>query len=274
MSMYADGLVDCKFFTPDSGFVVGRAGGITRGIILSTTDGGVNWDTAHLTTVAGQWCWKIQFINQSTGYASLEAPGNPPHYYLKTTNRGINWEEKIYSPTLDYDAEGIGFFNETTGWVGGWSNYTNETTDGGATWHQVDTSTIGIAMRNVNRFCFIGDTLAFAVGKRIYKYTKDVVTSINPTQSFSIDNFKLYQNYPNPFNPKTKIKFYLPVGTNVKLTVHNMLGKEVATIIEGDYLSAGNWEFEWDGSDFPSGVYYYTIYNNDIGFTKSMVLVK
>lgn len=275
MSMYTNGLVDCKFFTPDSGLVVGRAGvgSQTRGIVLSTADGGVNWDTVHLTTVALQWCWKIQFLNHTTGYISLEATGNPPHYYLKTTNRGLNWEEKIYSPTLNYDAEGIGFINENTGWVGGWSTYTNETTDGGLSWHLVDTSGMGTLMSNVNRIRFMGDTLAFAFGKRIYKYSKDIPTSVH-NQNFVVNNFKLYQNYPNPFNPKTKIKLDLPVGTNVKITVHDILGKEVATIIEGDYLSAGTWEFEWDATNYPSGVYYYTVYNHDIGYTKSMLLVK
>lgn len=277
MSSYALGLVDCKFFTPDSGFVVGRAqiGSVRRGIVLFTSDGGASWDTSHFTqSTADQWCWKINFTTHNVAYVSLEAASSSPHYFLKTTNRGVTWQEKIYSNSIEYDAEGIGFINENTGWIGGWSTFTFETTNGGDNWHVLDTIGTGGHARNINRYRFFGDTLGYAVGYRVYKYTKDIITHLNPNQNFIVKDFKLYQNFPNPFNPTTKIKFNLPVGTNVRITIHDILGKEIATMVEGDFLSAGDWEFEWDATDFPSGVYYYTVYNNDIGHTKSMMLVK
>ena len=66
--------------------------------------------------------------------------------------------------------------------------------------------------------------------------------------------FALHQNYPNPFNPVTTIKYDLPEATDVKITVYNVLGQEVATIIN-DNLNAGSHETKWDASRFASGIY-------------------
>lgn len=268
MGAYCTGLVDCKFFTEDSGIAVGRTANPVRGIILSTADGGSSWDTVYTTVNSGEWCWKISFPYANTGYVSVEQGTS----YIKTTDRGMTWTEKPYTPLSNYGAQGIGFMDNMRGWIGG-STHSYETTDGGANWHVLDTAGAG-SITALNRFRFFGDTLGYAVGKRVYKYSKNVITSIEPNRNFNVNNFKIYQNYPNPFNPKTKIKFELAEGTNVRITIHDILGKEVATIIEGDYLSAGKHEIEWDAAKFPSGVYYYTIYNHDIGYTKSMLLVK
>jgi len=274
MGVYASGLVDCYFKNQDSGFVVGRAGtgSSAKGIVLFTGDGGNSWDTSYITANNNQWCWKITFPTKNVGYVSLE-PSMTLCYFLKTTNGGSNWEEKPFLNSL-YDEEGIGFINETTGWIGGWELNTYETTNGGNNWHSTDTTGAGGYATNINRFRFFGDTIGYAVGKRIHKYEKNVITSANPGPTFVIKEFKMYQNYPNPFNPRTTIKLELPKGTNINLTVYNILGKKVATIIEGDFLPAGIHEFDWDATSFPSGVYYYKIYNNDIGFTKSMLLIK
>jgi hypothetical protein len=91
--------------------------------------------------------------------------------------------------------------------------------------------------------------------------------------------FALYQNYPNPFNPATRIRFDVPQQASVTLKVYNLLGVEVATILDGATLGAGVKSFELDGSRLASGVYFYRVEAKDAGgnvFTdaKRMLLVK
>ena len=92
------------------------------------------------------------------------------------------------------------------------------------------------------------------------------------------NKFSLEQNYPNPFNPSTTIRFTIPlVGANrntpVLLKIYNVLGNELAIIINED-LAAGNYNVEYDASNLPSGIYFYTLTTNDFSETKKMTLVK
>ncbi len=85
--------------------------------------------------------------------------------------------------------------------------------------------------------------------------------------------FKLYQNYPNPFNPSTAIKFDVPKSGNVKIEIFNMLGQNVETLVNGDYVPGG-YTVVWNALNNPSGVYFYRL--NGTGFTGTgkMVLLK
>ena len=85
--------------------------------------------------------------------------------------------------------------------------------------------------------------------------------------------FKLIQNYPNPFNPNTKIKFDLPKNVNVKLTIYDMLGREIETLVN-EKLNAGSYEVTFDGTKYTSGVYYYRLNAGEFVETKKMILVK
>jgi hypothetical protein len=85
--------------------------------------------------------------------------------------------------------------------------------------------------------------------------------------------FSLSQNYPNPFNPITKIRFDLPKNVNVKLTIYDMLGREVETIVN-EQLNAGSYEVTFNGTKYTSGVYYYRLNASEFIETKKMILVK
>jgi len=85
--------------------------------------------------------------------------------------------------------------------------------------------------------------------------------------------FALEQNYPNPFNPLTRIEYMLPVGSEVKLTVHNVLGQEVATLVN-EFRNAGSHSAEFSAANLPSGVYYYTIRAGSFTTTSKMMLMK
>jgi hypothetical protein len=85
--------------------------------------------------------------------------------------------------------------------------------------------------------------------------------------------FSLGQNYPNPFNPTTKISFALPVSSFVSLKVHDILGREVATLVNED-LPAGEYKRTFDGANLSSGVYLYQLKTADYSSTRRMLLLK
>ena len=85
--------------------------------------------------------------------------------------------------------------------------------------------------------------------------------------------YSLHQNYPNPFNPMTSIKFDLHKLSQTKLIVYDILGKEVATLVN-EKLSAGNYEVDWNASGYTSGVYFYRLITDGYVDVKKMLLIK
>jgi hypothetical protein len=85
--------------------------------------------------------------------------------------------------------------------------------------------------------------------------------------------FKLEQNYPNPFNPTTNIKFQISKSGFVKMVVYDILGREIATLVN-ESLSPGTYEVEWDATIYPSGVYYYKLAATNYTETRKMVLIE
>ena len=91
-------------------------------------------------------------------------------------------------------------------------------------------------------------------------------------------NFNLSQNYPNPFNPTTIIKYSLPIDTQVKITIHNLLGKKIKTLVN-DEQTSGIRAVVWNGTNYnnqkvSSGLYLYSIQTTKYVNTKKMILLK
>jgi hypothetical protein len=85
--------------------------------------------------------------------------------------------------------------------------------------------------------------------------------------------YDLAQNYPNPFNPVTKITFDLPKRAKTTLTVFNVLGQKVTTLVDAE-LAANRYEVEWDASHVASGIYFYRLDTDQFVMTKKMMLLK
>lgn len=268
MNSYAAGLIDVHFFNKDSGFVVGLTSithSQSRGIILFTSDGGESWDTSYISQRTSEWAWKMSFPSRQTGYIALQRNYDGPVNIIKTTNGGETWFEK-QAFDFHYFVQGIGFVNDTLGWIGGNSTYNSyQTTDGGETWSNANFGT------RVNRVKFYGDTLGYAVGKTIYKYTAEPVLSVEEYQNIS--GYNLLQNYPNPFNPVTKIYFTIPQNEFVQLKVYDLLGKEITSLINEE-KSAGNYEAVFDASKYSSGTYYYELKAGEFVQRKKMIFLK
>jgi N-acetylneuraminic acid mutarotase len=103
--------------------------------------------------------------------------------------------------------------------------------------------------------------------------TLATVSSVETINDLTPENFILSQNYPNPFNPSTTIQFSLPEQTFVKLEVFNTLGEKITTLVSEE-LNAGNYRYEWDGTNLPSGVYLYKMQTTNFSTSKKMILLK
>ncbi|MBK9096854.1 MAG: T9SS type A sorting domain-containing protein [bacterium] len=102
----------------------------------------------------------------------------------------------------------------------------------------------------------------------------DSVTSVEEyPEQIEVLNYKLFQNYPNPFNPNTVIGYQLSVISNVTLKVYDVLGNEIATLVNEEKL-AGTYEVNFDAAGLPSGLYLYKLSAGDMFQIKKMVLLK
>ncbi len=108
---------------------------------------------------------------------------------------------------------------------------------------------------------------------------RDLSVDVKATASDNLPTtYALSQNYPNPFNPTTEIAFDLPTRTHVTLTVYNVLGQQVTTLVN-EKMSAGKYVADWNGrssggNEVASGIYFYRIHTEQFTQTKKMVLLK
>ncbi len=107
---------------------------------------------------------------------------------------------------------------------------------------------------------------------KIAWYESDLVSSVAILNEIPIE-FNLSQNYPNPFNPITTIKYKIPELNFVTLKVYDVLGREV-TILINEEKPIGSYEVEFNATNLPSGVYFYSLQAGSFVETKKMVLMK
>ncbi len=110
-------------------------------------------------------------------------------------------------------------------------------------------------------------------GKEYGEIVKDYIVSVNKNYLTQPKDFLLSQNYPNPFNPTTNIRFRIAKSGFVSLKVYDVLGREVATLVNQE-KPAGNYEVKFDGSGLSSGIYFYKLSTENYTSVKKMILMK
>lgn len=212
------------------------------------SDSNYNWDGAN---------WVISFVQTST----FDAMNNQIGYLVQQSN-GSTLEDY-----LQYDAT-FNAFNNLTSWgsytrdAGNWvprrkaeysydadQNKTlvtdSSSNDGGLTWR-----------------LFSFERSTWSAG----------ATGVED-QFNSVSDYRLSQNYPNPFNPSTSISFSIPNKANVSLKVFDLLGSQIAELVNGE-MEAGSYNVEFNAANLPSGIYFYKIQSDNYSETKKMVLLK
>jgi len=128
-----------------------------------------------------------------------------------------------------------------------------------------------IAVDGSNNVMVTGESLN--IGWTTLKYVQIPVTSVEDEAASVPSEFSLWQNYPNPFNPSTTIRFDLPKSSFVTLQVYDLLGNEVATLVN-EFRLAGSHKIDWTVRGLPSGLYFYRLQAGVFVDTKKLVVMK
>jgi len=186
----------------------------------------------------------------------------------RSTDAGINWTKDVSG--LGNGALSIAIHPNGSVFAGGY-NSTSRSNDLGQTWIPFDS---GMENCRIIDLAFGTGDILFAAAERMGIYrTSSAITSVNENKPELVSDFMLEQNYPNPFNPTTTIKYFTNKGDLVSLKVYDLLGSEVATLVD-EFKPAGSYAINFDASGLSSGVYFYKLSAGKLVETRSMILIK
>src|SRR4030095_2373645 len=130
-----------------------------------------------------------------------------------------------------------------------------------------------IMLDTSNNIYLLGSTVIFPSNHDYLTIKYSQTIGIQPISNDIPKNFSLLQNFPNPFNPSTQINFGLPKTSFVKLIIYDVLGREIAALINEE-LKAGEYSVDWNAENYPGGIYFYSMTAGDFTDTRKMALVK
>lgn len=265
LSALAGSLIDVHFHDALNGIAVGGTSGIdngSRAVVLGTSDGGLTWSRRFVSSGAGtvaEWAWKISFPTPSVGYVSVEYTGDTQDgKVLKTTDGGLTWTE-LRVPDGE-SMQGIGFLTPMIGWTSG-RGRAMRTLDGGATWAP-ETGLDG----SVNRFEFFGDTLGFAMGRRVFRLVGATTDTSAPPPATAL---RLAAS-PNPARGDVTLVYSSP-GAPVRLTVTDALGRRVADL---DGPAGADRQITWRTDGLAAGAYAVRLTSGGEHLTRRVLLVR
>ncbi len=254
-------LNDVHFFDLNNGVIVGK----TR-TIKYTTDGGATWNNSTLNNIPGTApasaeIKDIDFVDNKNGFATGAVT-------LKTVDGGITWEYvAVPDPTVTLTR--VNHFSADRWFVAGGS-VVFETTDGGANWTTL--SNADLIISNIGGACYDYNGFNWVVGYSSTVFTTAPLSDVE-TEIITANSFNLEQNYPNPFNPSTIINYTIAKAGTVELSVYNLLGQKVSTLVNSEQ-SVGNYSINFNAENLSSGVYFYTLKVDNLTSTKKMMLIR
>ncbi len=300
-----------KIYFLDSlnGFMAGFSGAFVK-----TVNGGNRWDQVKLDSnvVANLPVLNLSFYNSQRGFACggiLDISG----VIWKTTDYGISWISQGVSADPINELHIIDSLN-IIGVGGDYEFGTGviKSTDGGESWNYQSLQTFGIAYAiafrtsyeiwaplgfaqkfvysidsgltwtsyetpgaSVYDLVFTDSTHGYGVGDHgtILKYVPQQPDGIQDFEKNFHKTFILDQNFPNPFNPNTNIQFSIGSRNFVSLKVYDILGREVSILVQKE-MEPGKYKVTFDGSNLPSGIYFYKLTAGKFRNIKKMILMK
>jgi len=266
-----NGLNWAQFYTGGVGSMQGiyAAGSVlyvatqTTGVHV-TTNNGLNWSNTNSGITSKN-------ITAFTSIGSTVFAGTDTAGVFKTTNNGLNWSavntglsnkninalEKVGNSVVAATKTGVFY---STNFGESWLNFNQG----------INSGIEVLSLYNFNNITLYAGTK----GQSLFKRPVSEITGIMGNTVNAAENYTLNQNYPNPFNPETRINFTLPKQTNVVLRVIDISGKEVAMLVNGELKNAGSYDVQFNGANFPSGIYFYELNAGEYKETKKMMLIK
>ena len=152
-------------------------------------------------------------------------------------------------------------------------------TNNGTSWTAVNTGLTNTNVLSLAPDLLSGNLFAGTYGGVWRRPLSEIITSVEQHASGMPFHFSLEQNYPNPFNPATSISYQLPKSGSVQLTIYNLMGQHIRTLVNA-YQPTGTYQVKWDGRDesgthVSSGIYFYQLKaQNDFIETKKMMMMR
>ncbi len=250
-------------------------------IFYRTSNGGLNWSNLNDSSFYG-----IQFLDSNNGWKQTV------NSLKKSTNGGLNWIRQNTPVFFDQGFTDLTVINKDTLWYVGSAIYRYnrglgvicKSSNGGLNWgYQLPDTSVRISRYLTIDFANKLNGWAYAGTSGVHTKTggndTTYYTGIKLVPNLVPDIFSLGQNYPNPFNPATNIPFELKEPSHIALKVYDIQGHEVKELVNGRW-GTGRFIADFDGSGFPTGVYFYKIViygestKQTFSQTKRMLMIK
>lgn len=239
------------------------SGTMTSGV-YSTTNNGVNW----LQTSLGNRDVRSVILNGTDVYCGTVNIGVFTGGVYFSSNSGSNWAQAGLNNITVFTLLKQGNFML----AGTMSNGLFYTSNNGANWIQKNQGlpanpTIR-AIAVLNGFIYAG-----VDSNSVWRINSSEILGIGESNGEIPETFGMIQNYPNPFNPSTQIEYSVNKTSQIKIAIYNSEGNQI-TVLVSRLHNPGSYSVKWDGSRFPSGVYFCGISDDNLTITKKMILLK
>jgi photosystem II stability/assembly factor-like uncharacterized protein len=241
-----------------------------------TTDNGTTWNDVS-ASLPYRWVTRVKVDpnNESNVYVTFSGLKwhDPQPHVFKSSDKGNNWTD-ISSNLPDAPVNAFAVDNNDPNRlylgsdVGAFMSF-----NGGVSWQPIadglpTVSVYDMKIHPTENYLAIGTH-----GRSMYMVDLSQVVNNVQNQSTIPESFKLYQNYPNPFNPTTKLSFIIGNSSFVTLKVYDVLGKEVATLVNEE-KSSGKYSVNFNANNLASGIYFYKLQAGNFTKTMKMILMK
>ncbi|HRJ99451.1 MAG TPA: T9SS type A sorting domain-containing protein [Ignavibacteria bacterium] len=249
--------------------------GLVNGTVFRSFNGGVNWTNITGSVIPNRYVTDITVSPDNPAEVYLTLGGFNSAHIFKTTNSGTDWQDisgnlpdiPHHSVVVDpdynqniYVGNDLGVYVTTNAGLN-WNEYSS-----GMPYTLVFDLTIVYPNRKIR---------ATTHGNGIYeRKLMETPVGITSENNILVSGFSLSQNYPNPFNPNTIIEFNVKTASEIQLKVFDITGKNISIPVN-ERKYPGSYEVNFDGSNYSSGIYFYSLYSDGkLVETKRMMLLK
>lgn len=237
---------------------------------LKSTDGGDTWVRIEVPGILNahiEFIGDVAYASSGTIFTGGGVAYSEDFGETWVINETILSDDVVGALGLDVSSDGSIYTYTTNGVF--------RSSDGTESWEEIGTDGLGNAITTQGG-PFVHHKNSLFVGlemNSVFKAPANGMGTSREEEKEIASEYRLLQNYPNPFNPSTAIIFNLPEAGDVNLKVFNMLGQEVATLVE-ERMSSGEQTIQFDASDLASGMYIYRLQAGSFTQTRKMMLIK